>query len=68
MSFRLSARYSAVSFDSVNFLQSTRQISNETSNEDYSEMLKTANNPKVAADLFNRAMKDPSMLDKIKSW
>jgi hypothetical protein len=58
----------AVSFDSVNFLQSTRQTSNETSNEDYSEMLKTANNPKVAADLFNRAMKDPSMLDKIKSW
>jgi len=57
-----------VSFDSVNFLQSTRQTSNETSNEDYSEMLKTANNPRVAADLFNRAMKDPSMLDKIKSW
>lgn len=57
-----------VSFDSVNFLQSTRQTSNETSNEDYSEMLKTANNPKVAADLFNKAMKDPSMLDKIKSW
>lgn len=57
-----------VSFDSVNFLQSTRQTSNETSNEDYSEMLKSANNPKVAADLFNRAMKDPSMLDKIKSW
>lgn len=57
-----------VSFDSVNFLQSTRQTTNETSNEDYSEMLKTANNPKVAADLFNRAMKDPSMLDKIKSW
>lgn len=57
-----------VSFDSVNFLQSTRQTTNETSNEDYSEMLKGANNPKVAADLFNRAMKDPSMLDKIKSW
>ena len=32
------------------------------------EMLKSANNPKVAADLFNRAMKNPEMLDKLKSW
>lgn len=57
-----------VSFDSVNFLQSTRHVSNEQGNEDYSEMLKSANNPKVAAELFNKAMKDPSMLDRIKSW
>lgn len=57
-----------VSFDSVNFLQSTRHITNEQSNEDYSEMLKGANNPRVAAELFNKAMKDPSMLDKLKSW
>lgn len=57
-----------VSFDSVNFLQSTRHIANEQSNEDYSEMLKGANNPKVAAELFNKVMKDPAMLDKIKSW
>ena len=57
-----------VSFDSVNFLQSTRHITNEQSTEDYSEMLKSANNPKVAAELFNKAMKDPAMLDKLKSW
>ena len=57
-----------VSFDSVNFLQSTRHTDNESNTEDYNEMLKSANNPKVAADLFNRAMKNPEMLDKLKSW
>lgn len=57
-----------VSFDSVNFLQSTRHVDNEPGKEDYNEMLKNANNPRVAADLFNRAVKDPSMLDKLKSW
>lgn len=57
-----------VSFDSVNFLQSTRHTDNEPNNEDYNEMLKTANNPRVAADLFNKAMKNPEMLDKLKSW
>lgn len=57
-----------VSFDSVNFLQSTRHVDNEPNGEDYNEMLKTANNPKVAADLFNRAMKNPELLDKLKSW
>lgn len=57
-----------VSFDSVNFLQSTRHVDNEPNNEDYNEMLKAANNPRVAADLFNKAMKNPELLDKLKSW
>lgn len=57
-----------VSFDSVNFLQSTRHVDNEPNNEDYNEMLKSANNPRVAADLFNKAMKNPELLDKLKSW
>jgi hypothetical protein len=55
-----------VSFDSVNFLQSSRHISNETSNE----QIDTASlkNPKAMASLFERAVKDPSMLNKIKTW
>lgn len=55
-----------VSFDSVNFLQSSRHISNETSNE----MIDTASlkNPKAMASLFEKAVKDPSMLTKIKTW
>lgn len=57
-----------VSFDSVNFLQSTRHVDNTPNNEDYNEMLKSANNPRVAADLFNKAMKNPEMLDKLKTW
>lgn len=57
-----------VSFDSVNFLQSTRHTDNEPNTEDYNELLKSANNPRVAADLFNKAMKNPEMLDKLKSW
>lgn len=55
-----------VSFDSVNFLQSSRHISNETSNE----QIDTASlkNPKAMASLFEKAVKDPSMLNKIKTW
>lgn len=55
-----------VSFDSVNFLQSSRHISNETSNE----QIDTASlkNPKAMAALFEKAVKDPSMLTKIKTW
>lgn len=55
-----------VSFDSVNFLQSSRHISNETSNE----LIDTASlkNPKAMASLFEKAVKDPSMLNKIKTW
>lgn len=55
-----------VSFDSVNFLQSSRHISNETSNE----QIDTASlkNPKAMALLFEKAVKDPSMLNKIKTW
>ena len=59
-----------VSFDSVNFLQSSRQTqtTEPSTGQEINEQLKNANNPRVAAEIFNKAMKDPSMLDNIKSW
>lgn len=59
----------SVSFDSVNFLQSSRHVTQtEESKEEINNMLKSGNNPKVMSDLFNKALKDPSLLDNIKSW
>lgn len=55
-----------VSFDSVNFLQSSRHISNEISNEPIDTA--SLKNPKAMASLFEKAVKDPSMLNKIKTW
>ena len=58
-----------VSFDSVNFLQSSRHVTQtETSKEEINNMLKAGNNPKVMSEVFNKALKDPSLLDNIKSW
>lgn len=59
----------SVSFDSVNFLQSSRHVTQtEESKEEINNMLKSGNNPKVMSDLFNKALKDPSLLDNLKSW
>jgi hypothetical protein len=59
----------AVSFDSVNFLQSSRHVTQtEESREEINNMLKSGNNPKVMSELFNKALKDPSLLDNLKSW
>lgn len=55
-----------VTFDSVNFLQSSRHISNETSNEPIDT--KAFKDPKVMASFFDKALKDPSMLTKLKTW
>lgn len=55
-----------VSFDSVNFLQSSRHISNETSNEPIDTA--SLKDPKAMATFFDRAVRDPSMLTKIKTW
>lgn len=59
----------SVSFDSVNFLQSSRHVTQtEESKEEINNMLKAGNNPKVMSELFTKALKDPSLLDNLKSW
>lgn len=59
----------SVSFDSVNFLQSSRHVTQtEEAKEEINNMLKAGSNPKVMAELFNKAVKDPSLLDNLKSW
>ena len=56
-------------FDSVNFLQSSRHVTQtEEAKEEVNNMLKAGSNPKVMAELFNKAVKDPSLLDNLKSW
>ena len=57
-----------VSFDSVNFLQSSRHVAQtEESKEEVNNMLKNSD-PRQVAELFNKIVKDPSLLDNINSW
>ena len=57
-----------VSFDSVNFLQSSRHVTQtEESKEEVNNMLKNSD-PRQVAELFNKIVKDPSLLDNINSW
>lgn len=56
----------AVSFESVNFLQSSRQVSQEPSTEPID--LTALKNPRAMAEFFNKASKDPSVLTKLKTW
>lgn len=59
----------SVSFDSVNFLQSSRHVTQtDEAKEEINNMLKSGSNPKVMAALFNKAVKDPSLLDNINTW
>lgn len=59
----------SVSFDSVNFLQSSRHVTqNENGKEEMDNMLKNSRDPRVMAELFNKIAKDPSLLDNINSW
>lgn len=58
-----------VSFDSVNFLQSSRHVTQtDEAKEEINNMLKAGSNPKVMAELFNKAVKDPSLLNNINTW
>lgn len=54
-----------VSFETVNFLQSSRQISNTNA-----EPINTANlkDPKALTEFFTKAMKDPTVLNNLKKW
>ena len=59
----------AVSFDSVNFLQSSRHVSNVSASEEASAFFKDTaahRDPAKVAEFMRKAMKDPSMLANVK--
>lgn len=59
----------AVSFDSVNFLQSSRHITQtDEAKEEINTAMKNAKDPRQMADLFNKLAKDPSLLNSINTW
>lgn len=62
---------SAPSFDSVNFLQSTRHVNtNPNSTDEAKEFFKSTAkgvSPKAMADFMQRALKDPSLLNNV-NW
>lgn len=62
---------SAPSFDSVNFLQSTRHVNtNPNSTDEAKEFFKSTAkgvSPKAMADFMQRALKDPSLLNDV-NW
>lgn len=58
-----------VSFDSVNFLQSSRHVTQtEEAREEINTALKNAKDPRQMAELFNKLSKDPSLLNSINTW
>ena len=59
----------AVSFDSVNFLQSSRHVTQtDEAKEEINTAMKNAKDPRQMADLFNKLAKDPSLLNNINTW
>lgn len=59
----------AVSFDSVNFLQSSRHVTQtDDAKEEINTAMKNAKDPRQMADLFNKLAKDPSLLNNINTW
>lgn len=56
-----------VSFDSVNFLQNSRHVNTETSNNEAETFFKSKNySPAAVAAIYKKALENPSMLDNIK--
>lgn len=56
-----------VSFDAVNFLQSSRQAANNGQSDEAQNFFKSkTNNPHVVAEFMKKAMANPSILDHIK--
>lgn len=56
-----------VSFDSVNFLQNSRHVNTEPSNNEAETFFKSKNySPAAVAALYKKALENPSMLDNIK--
>jgi hypothetical protein len=59
----------AVSLDSINFLQSSRHVSNVSASEEASAFFKDTaahRDPAKVAEFMRKAMKDPSMLANVK--
>ena len=58
-----------VSFDSVNFLQSSRHVTQtDEAKEEINTAMKNAKDPRQMAELFNKLAKDPSLLNNINTW
>ena len=58
-----------VSFDSVNFLQSSRHTSNETANTEADEFFKSKHyTPAKVAEFMKRAQNNPEVLANFKHW
>lgn len=56
-----------VSFDSVNFLQNSRHVNTEPSNNEAETFFKSKNySPVAVAALYKKALENPSMLDNVK--
>lgn len=56
-----------VSFDSVNFLQNSRHVNTEPSNNEAETFFKSKNySPAAVAALYKKALENPSMLDNVK--
>lgn len=59
----------AVSFDSVNFLQSSRQANNGTANTEAEEFFKSKKHtPAQVAEFMKRAQNNPEVLANYKHW
>lgn len=59
-----------VTFESVNFLQGSRATQPIEPNEvkTAKDLIGDVNNPKVMANFVDRALKDPSLLNNLKTW
>lgn len=60
-----------VSYDSINFLQSTRQIENDSESDEATAFFKNPSamkNPRTVAEFINKAIKNPSILSKYNHW
>ena len=55
-----------VTFDSINFLQSSRQISNDI--QDSIKSLGAHPSPKAVAELMDKALKNPEILNSLNKW
>lgn len=61
----------AVSFDSINFLQNSRQATQESDSNEAEAFFKNkaaVRDPRAVAAFMDKAMKDPSILSKINKW
>ena len=57
----------SVSFDSVNFLQSSRHTNTETQSNEANDFFKSkTTNPKAVAEFMKKVVANPSLLNNVK--